>query len=312
VLYLHKLLPSLFLPIGITLVLVGVGLVLRRRWLCWSGLGLLYLFSTGVVSGKIMGWIEGAGERRKVELVEPAEAVVVLSGMLQNRKDAPLGEWSDAVDRFEGGVELFQAGKAPLLIFTGGHVPWRPEDRLEGEILKERAMKLGIPGNKIVVTGKVGNTETEASAVKEILRYAEREKAKSEIRKAENSSSRVAGDALLVTSNSLPKNRTQNTQASRQPTANGQQHTKPAGSGQWAVGAKPRIILVTSAFHMRRARMLFERQGFEVEPFPVDFQTSDRPTTTVLSFLPSAQALAKSEMAMREGVGILYYSIIKR
>jgi len=78
------------------------------------------------------------------------------------------------------------------------------------------------------------------------------------------------------------------------------------------VGGKPRIILVTSAFHMRRARMLFERQGFEVEPFPVDFQTSDRPTINVLSFIPSAHALAKSETAMREGVGMLYYLIIKR
>jgi len=282
-----------------------------------------------------MAWMEGAGgpaslqtrlsggatqvARRKAEEIEPAEAVVVLSGMLQDRKDAPLGEWSDAVDRFEGGVELFQAGKAPMLIFTGGHVPWRPEDRPEGEILKERAVKLGVPGEKIQVTGKVGNTEDEAEAVKEILRYVEREKAKSEIRKAENSSSRVAGDALLVTSNSPPQSRPQNTQASRQPTANGQQHTKPEDGGrmpedrrQRAVGGKPRIILVTSAFHMRRAKMLFERQGFEVEPFPVDFQNSDRPNITILSFVPSAQALAKSEMAMREGIGMLYYSIIKR
>jgi len=259
-----------------------------------------------------MGWAEGAGSRRDVEGIKPAEAIVVLSGGIKQMSNAPLGEWDGVEDRFEGGVELYQAGKAPLLIFTGGHVPWRPEDRPEGEILKERAMKLGIPGNKIVVTGKVGNTETEASAVKEILRYAEREKAKSEIRKAENSSSRVAGNALLVTSNSPPQSRPQNTGSSRQPTANRPQHTTLVGSRQWAVGGKPRIILVTSAFHMRRARMLFERQGFEVEPFPVDFQTSDRPTTTVLSFLPSAQALAKSEMAMREGVGMLYYLIIKR
>jgi len=305
-LYLHKILPALFLPIGKTLVLVGVGLILRKRWLCWSGLGLLYLFSTGVVSGKIMGFFEGAGERREVENLEPASTIVVLSGMLQDRKDAKLGEWSDAVDRFEGGVELYQAGKAPLLIFTGGHVPWRPEDRPEGEILKERAVKLGVPGEKIQVTGKAGNTAQEAEAVKEILRYAEREKAKSgppSLQTSHRSNGASEGGR-----GAAEGGRRDN----KQLTANRPQHTKPVGSRQWAVGGKPRIILVTSAFHMRRARMLFERQGFEVEPFPVDFQTSDRPTTTVLSFLPSAQALAKSEMAMREGVGILYYSIIKR
>ena len=33
-----------------------------------------------------------------------------------------------------------------------------------------------------------------------------------------------------------------------------------------------RILLVSSAFHMRRAQRLFERQGMKVEPFPVDFQ----------------------------------------
>jgi len=237
-----------------------------------------------------------------VEGIEPAEAVVVLSGMLQDRKDAPLGEWSDAVDRFEGGVELFQAGKAPLLIFTGGHVPWRPEDRPEGEILKERAVKLGVPGEKIQVTGKAGNTEDEAEAVKEILRYAEREKAES-------------GPPSLQTSHrsngASEGGRGAAEGGRREYFVNVKVNVNESGK-QWAAGGKPRIILVTSAFHMRRARMLFERQGFEVEPFPVDFQTSDRPTTTVLSFLPSAQALAKSETAMREGVGILYYSIIKR
>ena len=315
-LYLHKLLPSLFLPLGITLVLVGAGLVLRKRILCWAGLSLLYLFSTGVVSGKIMGWVEATGgtsslqtrsgggatqvSRREVEGIEPADAVVVLSGMLQDREDAKLGEWSDAIDRFEGGVELIQAGKAPILIFTGGHMPWRPEDRPEGEILKERAVKLGVPERKIVVTGKVGNTAQEAEAVNQMFK---------------NSKS---GPPSLQTS--LGSGGTSEggrgaaeggKRESRQLTANGQQHATPVSCQQRAVGGKPRIILATSAFHMRRARMLFERQGFEVEPFPVDFQTSDRPRLNIFSFIPSAQALAKSEIAMREGIGILYYSIIK-
>jgi uncharacterized SAM-binding protein YcdF (DUF218 family) len=204
------------------------------------------------------------------------------------------------VDRFEGGVGLLRAQKAPLLIFTGGFVPWRPEDRPEGDILKERAVNLGVPRDKILVTGKVGNTEDEASAVKEMFK---------------NSKS---GPPSLQTS--LGSGGTSEggrgaaeggKRESRQLTANGQQHDALVGRKPWAEGGKHKIILATSAFHMRRARMLFERQGFEVEPFPVDFQTSDRPTFNVLSFVPSAQALAKSETAMREGIGILYYSIIK-
>ena len=33
------------------------------------------------------------------------------------------------------------------------------------------------------------------------------------------------------------------------------------------------IILVTSAFHMPRAQMLFEKEGFEIVPYPVDFKS---------------------------------------
>ncbi len=35
----------------------------------------------------------------------------------------------------------------------------------------------------------------------------------------------------------------------------------------------PRILLVTSAFHMCRAQRLFERQALVVEPFSVDFKS---------------------------------------
>ena len=91
-LILHKLLPSLFLPIGLTIVLVGLGLLLKKRSLCWVGLGLLYLLSTGFFSGKIMALVEGTGGRREVERVQEAEAIVVLSGMLQDRKSLELTE----------------------------------------------------------------------------------------------------------------------------------------------------------------------------------------------------------------------------
>lgn len=235
-----------------------------------------------MVSEKIICLFEAAGKRREVEGVSSAEAIVVLSGGIKQMSNAPLGEWDGVEDRFEGGVDLFGADKAPLLVFTGGHVPWRPEDRPEGEILKERAVRLGVPERKILVTGKVGNTAQEAQAVKVLLESLERRE--------------VEGHRL----------------ENKQLTANGQQPSHPEVGGQMADSQKPRIILVTSAFHMRRARMLFERQGFEVEPFPVDFQTWDRPTLNILGFIPSAQALAKSETAMREGIGILYYSLIKR
>jgi len=68
-----------------------------------------------------------------------------------------------------------------------------------------------------------------------------------------------------------------------------------------------RVILVTSAFHMRRAQWLFERAGLSVFPFPVDFQVDENRDFTVLDLLPSGEALKNTETALRELYGYLYY-----
>ena len=70
---------------------------------------------------------------------------------------AGVSEWHDA-DRSYGGVELFQAGKAPLLVFTGGWAPWEPKARPEGDILIDYAKALGVPSGNMLTTGTVANT----------------------------------------------------------------------------------------------------------------------------------------------------------
>jgi len=71
------------------------------------------------------------------------------------------------------------------------------------------------------------------------------------------------------------------------------------------------ILLVTSAFHMRRAQHLFERQGLQVLPFLVDFQVRGRwagpHRRDPSQWLPSAQALDDSSRALRELLGRLLY-----
>ena len=66
------------------------------------------------------------------------------------------------------------------------------------------------------------------------------------------------------------------------------------------------ILLVTSAFHMPRARALFEAQGLSVLPFPVDFRVVEN-ETTLLDFLPNPGALETTTSAMRELLGRAYY-----
>jgi len=69
-----------------------------------------------------------------------------------------------------------------------------------------------------------------------------------------------------------------------------------------------RIILVTSAFHMPRARSIFTNYGFEVISFPTDHQTFSK-KITFQDFLPQAGALNKSSFAIREMMGRAYYAI---
>ena len=63
------------------------------------------------------------------------------------------------------------------------------------------------------------------------------------------------------------------------------------------------IILVTTAFHMYRAKRLFEKQGFVVIIYKVDYKTSEENIVTVMDFLPSAGNLGMIESGIREFIG---------
>jgi uncharacterized SAM-binding protein YcdF (DUF218 family) len=238
---LHKLLPVLVSPLFLLVGIAMVALVSRRRVLGFVALMLLWLLSLPVVSDPMWRMLEQQTVRRSVENVQTAQAIVVLSGMARTiQSDQGLvNEWAEASDRFWAGLELYKAGKAPGLIFTGGKLPWEKATQTEGEWLSEQALSLGIPKSAITLTSGVQNTADEARTV----------------------------------ANLLP-------------------------------GAA--VILVTSAFHMPRSRALFEAQGIAVQPYPVDFQVSER-NTTLMDFLPSADALATSSAALREWLGRFYY-----
>jgi uncharacterized SAM-binding protein YcdF (DUF218 family) len=71
-------------------------------------------------------------------------------------------------------------------------------------------------------------------------------------------------------------------------------------------GASPHIILVTSAFHLPRARLIFEAHGFDVTGYPVDFRTPV-PRRFLARIIPSAAGLAKTDLVIREVLGRIYY-----
>lgn len=242
----RQLVPLLFLPLFVSIGLVIAGLVLRRRWLSGVGVALLWLTSTPLFSAPLIRATEVRAQRILEAAAPNADAIVVLStGRVVAPGPAQITEWTDP-DRFFSGVDLFRAGKAPLLVFTGAMTPGAPSALSEGAVLAQHAKELGVPPDRIRVSGQVTNTEDEAREVAAMLR------SESQVR---------------------------------------------------------RVLLVTSAFHMVRARRLFESAGFIVMPFPVDFRQPEGGGFTLSSLIPNAGAAAQTQLSLRELYGRLYYRL---
>ena len=67
------------------------------------------------------------------------------------------------------------------------------------------------------------------------------------------------------------------------------------------------VVLVTQAWHMRRALWSFERAGLQAIPYPAPptFDESDR----LDDYLPSISALERSYHALHEAIGLAYYRL---
>ena len=228
----------------LVIIVILIGLIKNKKKLIYIAIGVLYILSTPIFSNNFFKIVEGNEYRKPISAIDSADAIVVLSGMLEINEvgDSTYIEWGDP-DRFFGGIALFKAAKAQKLVFTGGKMPWDKAKKTEGEVLKEYAISNGIPSEKIFVTKDVENTADEAVAVKELI------------------------------------------------------------------GPSKRIILVTSAYHMYRAKRLFEKQGFIVISYKVDYKTSNNKDVTILDFLPSANNLELTETGIREVIGRLFYLV---
>ena len=243
--YLHKILPTFVLPIILVIIVILIGLIKNNKKLIYIAIGVLYILSTPIFSNNFFKLVEGNDYRKPISAIDSADAIVVLSGMLEINElgDSTYVEWGDP-DRFFGGIALFKAGKAQKLVFTGGKMPWDNVKITEGEVLKEFAFSNGIPSENILVTKDVENTADEAVAV----------------------------SALISPSK--------------------------------------RIILVTSAYHMYRAKRLFEKQGFKVIPYKVDYKAGGHKKIIIMDFLPSANNLELSETGIREIMGRIFYRLM--
>ena len=246
---LSKLLPLVFSPLGIVLLLLVVFVIRKKTKFIYSALIFLFVFSNGVVSDSLWKLLEYPWKRLDYSAINSAEGIVVLSG----GRHLPPGktkiiEWGDP-DRFLAGIELYKSKKSNKLIFTGGVNLFKSNLPPEGNIYINEAISMGIPREDLLTTDPVYNTFEEAKAIKQLL---------------------------FKEINSTQK----------------------------------KIILVTSAFHMKRAKKDFEREGMNVLPYPVDFKSNGNFISSLrnpLKWMPSASSLSKNSAAIREIIGRIIY-----
>lgn len=242
-----KLVTLLIAPLGTAMVLLLLGLVAgwrgqtRRATLATAlALGWLWLWSMPVVTDCLLGWIESQSGARVLTALPQAEAIVVLGGGVRvayppERPDPDLG---DAADRVWYAARLYHAGKAPVILASGGNVipGMSPEARAMRRIL----MDFGVPDGAILLEEASRNTSENA-------RYASR----------------------LLRDRGIRK-----------------------------------VLLVTSALHMRRARARFVETGLQVIPAPTDFRTIKQPFM-IDQVLPDSHALLDSAQVLKELLGVL-------
>jgi uncharacterized SAM-binding protein YcdF (DUF218 family) len=73
---------------------------------------------------------------------------------------------------------------------------------------------------------------------------------------------------------------------------------------------KATIILVTSAFHMRRALACFRKQGLHADYYPADRYAGKRKYTLDHLFIPQIEAMEKWSLLVHEISGFLIYKIM--
>jgi uncharacterized SAM-binding protein YcdF (DUF218 family) len=173
-LFLSKLLPLFFYPLGLTCVLMLVASVMlwKRPRLATIpiGLGLVILLSTG--NGWVSDWLVRSLEFQNLPLKEipKADAIVVLGGCVNPASPPrPWVEVSDEGDRVLYGAKLYREGKAPRIILSGGRIEWQGGGPPESGDMAEIVEAMGVPKTAILQDPTSRNTRENAVNVKQIM-----------------------------------------------------------------------------------------------------------------------------------------------
>jgi uncharacterized SAM-binding protein YcdF (DUF218 family) len=249
-LYISKLIPLFIYPLGFALgmsvLVMGIlGFSVRlARFFLLVAVTVLWVASTPFFADYLGMTLERGFPPLAVEAIPVADAIVVLGGAVAAPAPPRISiDLSDAADRVLHAARLYRAGKAPVVLVTGGAIPWLGSDIPEAGSMVALLEEWGVPGAAIIAEAASRNTYENAVFSKPLLsEYGLR-----------------------------------------------------------------RVLLVTSALHMRRALATFRTAGIDAVPAATDYTVTYRDWRTVIDFLPDARALSHTTDAIREYVGYVYY-----
>jgi uncharacterized SAM-binding protein YcdF (DUF218 family) len=173
-LFLSKLLPLFFYPIGLACLLLTVALGLwwiNSRWTPAAvGAALIILFLSG--NTWFSNGLAQSLEWQNIPKTElpTADAIVILGGATRSQHyPRPDVDFTDAGDRVWYGATLYREGKAPKIIVSGGRITWKGAGKSEAEDMTKLLVTMGVPQLDIIPEGNSFNTRDNAVNVQQIL-----------------------------------------------------------------------------------------------------------------------------------------------
>ncbi len=176
-LFWSKLLPLFVYPLGLACVLMVVALVLLWRSprgaaaAIATALIVLLVASNGWVAQQMTRSLEqqaialeeaATGRPHGSELPE-ADAIVVLGGSTKPAEPPrPWVDLNDEGDRVLHAIRLYQTGRAPKILFSGGRITWKDGGPSESADMAAIARAMGVPDAAILEEPDSLNTRENA------------------------------------------------------------------------------------------------------------------------------------------------------
>jgi uncharacterized SAM-binding protein YcdF (DUF218 family) len=177
-LYLDKILSQLIYPLGTSLLLIVIaliGLLLGRRRLAGSAvvvaLAWLGIWSLPAVSDQLRLSLESRHPQVAAEELPSADVIILLGGGMQaTPPNWPYPGLGSSADRVWHAARLYHAGKAPVILVSGGVMGWEGERRSGAQAMREFLIDLGVPTEAVLIEDRSRSTRENAVFSAQILR----------------------------------------------------------------------------------------------------------------------------------------------